>query len=66
LLAEHGGAEWADQAAQMQLTGAYIRRKRFEARLIAVEVGRLFAGSQGADKGRMPAHELLAMAGVDM
>jgi len=52
--------------AHGQLVTAYIRRKRFEARLIAVEVGRLFAGSQGADKGRMPAHELLAMAGVDM
>ena len=65
-MAEYGGAEWADDMAHGQLVTAYIRRKRFEARLIAVEVGRLFAGSQGADKGRMPAHELLSMAGVDL
>jgi hypothetical protein len=64
LLAEYGGAEWADDMAQGQIVTAYIRRKRFEARLIAVEVGRLFAG--GGDKERMGGHELLAMAGVDL
>jgi hypothetical protein len=65
-LAEYGGAEWADDMAHGQLVTAYIRRKRFEARLIANEVGRLFAGAQQGDKGRVPGYELLSMAGVDL
>ena len=48
----------------MQLVGAWIRRKQFEARLIAVEVGKLFAGGKGEE--RMQGHELLSMAGVDL
>lgn len=48
----------------MQLVGAWVRRKQFEARLIAVEVGRLFGG--GGKEARMQGHELLAMAGIDL
>jgi hypothetical protein len=65
LLAEYGGAAWADQAAQMQLVGAWVRRKQFEARLIANAVGQLFAGAQNGGE-HMPGHELLSMAGVDL
>jgi hypothetical protein len=64
MLAEYAGAEWADSQAQMQLAMAWMRRKRFEARLIAVEVGQLFAG--GDDQQRMAGHELLGMAGISL
>lgn len=64
LLAEYGGAPWADDAARLQLTAAWVRRKQFEARLIAVEVGKLFGG--GGKEERMQGHELLAMAGIDL
>lgn len=47
------------------LTTSYWRRKRQEARLIAVEVGKLFASAEPG-KGRMQGHELLAMAGVNL
>ena len=47
------------------LTTSYWRRKRFEARLVANEVGRLFGGAPGGSE-RMQGHELLAMAGVNL
>jgi hypothetical protein len=56
---------WADQAAQMQLVGAWVRRKRFEARLVAVEVSKLFAGAPDGEE-HMAGHELLSMAGVNL
>ena len=34
----------ADAAIQARLMGAWFRRKQLEARLIAVEVGKLFGG----------------------
>lgn len=49
----------------MQLVGAWVRRKKFEARLIANEVGRLFAGAQD-DEQHMAGHELLTMAGINL
>ena len=65
MLAEYGGAEWADEIAQLQLTAAWIRRKKFEAKLIANEVGQLFAGT-GQGNGRVSGHELLGMAGISL
>ena len=68
MLAEYGGAEWADELAQLQLAATWLRRKRFEAKLTANEVGRLFAGSGGQGQGKsgqaMAGHELLGMAGI--
>jgi hypothetical protein len=34
----------ADATTQTRLIGAWVRRKQLEARLIAVEVGKLFGG----------------------
>ena len=65
MLAEYGGLEWADEQAQLQLMTSWVRRKRFEARLLAVEVGQLFAGS-GPAGGKVPGHELLSMAGISL
>lgn len=64
MLAEYGGLEWADEQAQLQLMTSYVRRKKFEARLLAVEVGQLFAGS--GQSGKMAGHELLSMAGISL
>lgn len=47
------------------LTTSYWRRKQIEARLIAVEVGKLFAGA-GEQGQRVQAHELLNLAGVNL
>lgn len=65
MLAEYGDPEWLDALAQQRLAMAWIRRKRFEAQLIAVEVGRLFASGEERER-RVPAHELLAMAGIEL
>lgn len=65
MLAEYGGAEWADDVAQLQLTAAWVRRKKFEARLIANEVGALFSGASGGER-KMAGHELLGMAGISL
>lgn len=47
MAAVYPAARWADETARMQLLMAYIRRTRFEARLLAVEVARtLFASKQ--------------------
>ena len=64
MLAEYGGAAWADDQAATQLLAAWLRRKQFEARLIAVEVGKLFAGDTAS--GRVSGAELLSMAGVTL
>ena len=65
MLSVYRGALWADEQAQAQLLMSYVRRKRFEARLIAVEVGKLFSGEQGGDE-RVSGAELLSMAGVSL
>lgn len=44
---------------------AYVRRKQFEARLIAAEVGRLFTRDDSQRMQRVPADELLKMMGVE-
>jgi len=64
MLAAYGGIAWADDQAQAQLVGAWVRRKQFEARLIAIEVGKLFAGA--SEPERMAGHELLNLAGVNL
>jgi len=67
MLSEYGGAEWADELAQMQLTAAWVRRQKFAARLIANEVGKLFGGTQGGQgSGKVSGHELLGMAGISL
>ena len=43
---------------------SYVRRKRFEARLIAAEVGRLFGGKE-TNADRVSSDDLLRMMGVD-
>jgi hypothetical protein len=62
--AEYGGARWADEQAQMQLAMSWMRRKQFEARVIAAEVNKLLVG--GDDQQRMAGHELLGMAGISL
>lgn len=46
-----------------ELVLAYVRRKRFEARLIAAEVGRLFGGKEKQQE-RISSDEMLHMMGV--
>lgn len=53
-----------DAQTQARLLGAYVRRKRFEARLIAVEVGRLFAGEKEPE--RVSESEFWGMMGITM
>jgi hypothetical protein len=65
MLAEYGGAEWADDIAQMQLVAAWVRRKRFEAKLVAVEVGNLLAAATSGSK-KVSGPELLSMAGISL
>lgn len=47
---------------QQRLTLAWMRRKRFEAKLIANEVARLFVSD---DNERVPAEQLLAEVGIE-
>jgi hypothetical protein len=39
----YGDAPWLDDIAKAELVHAYVRRKRFEARLVAGEIAQLFA-----------------------
>lgn len=64
MLAAYHGAGWADEQAETQLLAAWVRRKQFEARLIAIEVGRLFAGT--GEPERVSADKLLNLAGVNL
>jgi hypothetical protein len=41
--AVYGDAAWLDDIAKAELLYAYLRRKRFEARMLASEIGQLFA-----------------------
>ena len=61
ILAEYGAAAWVDEVATGELVLAYVRRKRFEARLIASEVGRLFSKQEEAE---VHPSQMLAMFGV--
>lgn len=67
MLSEYGGAEWADEQARTQLLAHWVQRKRFEARLIAVEVSKIFGGDgEAGGQERIQGHELLAMAGISL
>lgn len=46
-----------------ELVLAYVRRKRFEARLVAAEVGKLFASGDKRNE-RISSDEMLRMMGV--
>ena len=63
MLSEYGGAAWIDEMAAADLLLAYVRRKRFEARLIAAEVGRLFGGKD-KQKDRISADDMLDLMGI--
>lgn len=65
IAAEYGGAAWVDDVAVGNLLVAYVRRKRFEERLIAGGIGRLFFRSDSQKMQRVPADELLKMMGVE-
>lgn len=64
MIAEYGGAAWIDEVAMGELLQAYVRRKRFEARLFAAEIGRLFGGKEKQPE-RVSSDELLRMMGVE-
>lgn len=50
----------ADNAIQARLMGAWFRRKQLEARLIAVEVGKLFGGaSTSSATGSATGYEMI-------
>lgn len=66
MLAVYAGAAWADDQAEAQLLAAWVRRKQFEARLIAIEVGRLFSGVGDTGSERVSADQLLNLAGVNL
>jgi hypothetical protein len=58
LLAVYPGAEWwADDTAQAQLLAAYVRRKRYEARLMAAA---LMGGGQSE---QVSPSDMIAMLG---
>jgi hypothetical protein len=50
--------------AAAALLAAYVLRKRFEARLIAQEVGRLFGGGGEKTPERISSDEMLRLMGV--
>jgi hypothetical protein len=52
MLAIYPAATWADDVAKLRLSGAYWRRKRLEARLMANELARVLAG--GRQQQRTP------------
>ena len=61
MLAVYPGLE-ADVATQARLLGAYVRRKQFEARLIALEVGKLFGSS--TEPERVSEEQILSLMGI--
>ena len=53
----------------MILLRAYIRRQRFESRLLAAELAKLLGGGRaaaGSANGRVHPDEMLAMMGIDL
>ena len=54
----------ADAMTQTRLIGAWFRRKRLEARLIAMEVGKLFSGSAGSATDYEMVDESAALAAL--
>ena len=51
-----------DAIMQARLLGAYVRRQQFQAKLIALEVGKLFSASTQPE--RVSADEIMAMMGI--
>ncbi len=54
-------AERMDEIGRVRLTGAYWRRKRLEARLMAAELAQVLAGAGGQGERRMATHEAAEM-----
>ena len=66
MLALYPGVE-LDAIGQQRIAAAWIRRKRFEARLIALEMGLLLAGSVSKETNdRMPGHQMLSRLGFEV
>jgi hypothetical protein len=61
MAAVYPSAAWADDVAKVRLTGAYWRRRRLEARLLAAELAQMLAGAGGQGEGRMATHEAAEM-----
>ncbi|MBK8772654.1 MAG: hypothetical protein IPM06_19815 [Rhizobiales bacterium] len=51
-----------DALTQTRLLGAWVRRKRFEARLVALEVAKMFSGT--ADPERVSEEQMWAEMGI--
>lgn len=66
-LSEWGDPAWADEVDRLRLLGSWVRRKRLEARFVAVELAGLWGGgqaqAQAADDRVSPA-EMLGQFGV--
>ena len=62
--AHYPGAE-LDNVGQLRLAGAYWRRKRLEARLVAYELARLLQGSTSTRNDRIAADDMFARLGAD-
>lgn len=61
MLALYPSAAWVDDIAKVRLTGAYWRRKRLEAKLMAVELAQVLAGGGGRGERKVPMHEAAEM-----
>jgi hypothetical protein len=57
-------AEWVDDVAAARLLGAYVRRKRYEARLAVAAFAESLTSAQGSGQERVSAVEMLGMFGV--
>jgi hypothetical protein len=59
-----------DQVLLGQLARSWIRRKRFEARLQAIEIGRMLFGGKGQQSAgaakEIPADEFLRLYGAEL
>ena len=57
-----------DEIGQARIAAAWVRRKRFEARLLALELGMLLAGSVSRETagGRVPAQQMLRTLGIEV
>lgn len=55
-------AGWVDETARVQLLAAYIRRKRAESRLLAIEVARVLFPAKA--EREIPIDDMLGHLGV--
>lgn len=62
MFATYPSEAWGDEVAQTQLALSYVRRKRFEARLVATEVVSLLAGGSRRGGGNTREVKAVAMA----